>query len=393
MPTSTNGTNGGTAMLKRNGFAKLLPLAAETRAKTGERPVEPPAAPSSPAAKPSKLPKAAKLSAAEQVERDLADAQLQVHKDRSMVELQADTARLDKLSPGERKAERKQAEKLRAAERKLQLLQKSTDVSQRTSAFKAEAKMAGDAQSEQVWQARAKARRVRLMDPTSRLATIYRSQLATSTVLMLLAAIGIVWCSVTVGQSLGGGLSYTIEPLFSVPLLVIMALHALAAQNRTTFLEDIQAWKVRAVEIALFAITIGLQVSAVLPKLASAGANSATLLITHLFPPALIVLAVTLQPMASAFMSRLLTTVYIEAGVDTKRLGSDEVNLLQRVKTINTLWVAGQLRSANPEDPADKSAGPSVKAVQDVLGIRKEAVQAGVDGWWQMYGPAETHRP
>jgi hypothetical protein len=78
--------------------------------------------------------------------------------------------------------------------------------------------------------------------------------------------------------------------------------------------------------------------------------------------------------------------------VDTKRLGSDEVNLLQRVKVINTLWEAGQLRSANPNDATDKSAGPSVKAVQDVLGVRKELCQAGVDGWLQLYGPAETQQ-
>lgn len=383
LATSANGTNGATATLERNGLAKLLPHRATTGARRAGHPTAAAAPQGSPTAKP---------SAADVIERELDVERLQVRKDQGLVELQRDTARLEKLSPKEMRHQRREAEKLRAAERKLDVLRQSTAISQKTSLFKAEAKMEAAAQSERVWQSRAKARRGRLMDPTSRLATIYRAQRATSAVLMLLAVIGIVWCAVTVGESLDGGLSYAIEPLFSVPLLVIMALHALGAQNRTTFLEGVARWKIRAVEAALFAVTIGLQVSAVLPKLAEPGANAATLLITHLFPPALIVLAVTLQPIASAFLSQLLVSVYVEAGVDTKRLAADEVNLLQRVKTINKLWEAGQLRSANPNDPTDRTAGPSVKAVQEALGLRKETVQAGIDGWWQVYGPAETQQ-
>lgn len=369
MATSTDVANGATATLERGALGTLPPR---------ERPVEPPAARPEPDTWP------------EDVDDVLAPERRQVLKDQGLVELQRDTAWLDVLSKRERKAQRRQAETLRAAERKLQQLQQSTDVEQRTGAFKADARQMKIEHEERVWQARAQAKRERLMDPTSRLATIYRTQVAVSWVLMALAAIGIGWCTVTVGASLGGGLGYTIEPLFSVPLLVIMALHALAAQNRTEFLAGTSKVKVRLLEVTLFAVTIGLQVSAVIPKLDEPAANAAVLIITHLFPPALIVLSVTLQPVVSSFLSGLLTSVYIEAGKDTKRLDADEVNLLQRVKMINTLWNAGQLRSANPNDPHDRTAGPSVKAVQDALGIKKELCQAGVDGWHQMYGTCEN---
>ena len=394
LPTSTNGTNGGMATLERSGFAKLLQNPAETSEKPGERVAVQPAAPSSPAAKPSKL------SAAELVEQELAAEQLKVRKDQGLVELQRDTARLEMLSPRERKAERRQAEKLRAAERKLALLQQSTDIEQRTSAFKAAAGQTKIEHREQVWQTRAKARRERLMDPTSRLATIYRTQVGVSWVLVALTVIGVGWCAYSVGLALGGQwFAFAVEPLFSVPLLVIMTMHARAAQNRTTFpagsaddpaLRERQRRGILSLEIGLFVATTLLNVSPVVPGLGT-WRDTATLLV-HLCPPALIVIAVMLQPITSAFLSGLLTSVYIEAGVDTKRLDAEEVNLFQRVRTINTLWEAGQLRSANPNDPTDRTAGPSVKAVQDALGVRKEAVQAGVDGWWQMYGPAETQQ-
>lgn len=378
LPTSTNGANGATATLQRNGLRNMIPFGSKTGARPGERPT--PGQPSTPAAS--------------VVDGELRDARLQVERDQGHVELQQNTARLDRLSKKELRAERRQAERLRTQRRKLQALQESTAIAQQTSRFKAEAKQAASEQGELVWQTRAKGKRERLMDPTSRLATIYRTQVAASWVLMALAVVGIGWCAYSVGKALGGQwFTYAVEPLFSVPLLVIMVMHARAAQNRTRFpidAGDRQRRAILALEIGLFVATTLLNVSSVVPGLGQ-WVNVQTLLV-HLCPPALIVIAVMLQPIVSTFLSRLLTEVYIEAGVDSKRLSADENNLLARVKTIHTLWESNSLRSANPNDPHDRTAGPSVKAVQEALGLRKELCQAGVDGWWKLFGPAETQQ-
>jgi hypothetical protein len=264
----------------------------------------------------------------------------------------------------------------------LELYQARADVEQRRRTARAQARLRRIGASEDVWQARAAAKRSRLMDPTARMASIYRTQVVVSWVLSAITVIGIAWCAVTVGESLGGSvLAYAIEPLFSAPLLVIMAMHTRAAASRTTFPPDVDRWKVIVLESALFAVTIGLQLAAVFPKLDDPGANAGALLITHMVPPALIVLAVTLQPVTSSFLANLLVGVYVEANVDARRLSADEANLLDRAREINRLWLAGELRPTT-----EPCGGPSVQSVMQQLGIGKEKCQAGVLAWRRLYG-------
>lgn len=310
-----------------------------------------------------------------------------VARDRRVAELQRDPARLDRLSDEELGYQRGRVEKLRRARMDLALDQAETDVAQQRRTLAAQRRLRRLAAVEDVWQAKAAARRARLIDPTARMAAIYRTEWVVSRVLMLIAAIGIAWCAVTVGEALDGGLAYSIEPLFSVPLLVIMAMHTRAAANRTTFPPGVDRWKIIALELALFAVTTGLQVAAVVPKLDDPGANAGTLLITHLVPPALIVLAVTLQPVVSSFLANLLVSVYVEANVDTRRLSADEANLLDRAREINLLWIAGELRPTT-----EPCGGPSVQSVMEQLGIAKDKCQAGVAAWRKVYGTDPGHQ-
>ncbi len=301
--------------------------------------------------------------------------------DRRVAELQRDPARLDKLSGKELTYQRKRVERLRRARMDLDLNRARADVDQDRRDLKAQVGLRRIGAREDVWQARAAARRARLLDPTARMASIHRTQLVVSWVLMAITGIGITWCAVTVGESLDGGLAYAIEPLFSAPLLVIMAMHTRASANRTTFPPGVDKWKITLLESALFAVTIGLQLSAVFPKLGLPGANAATLLITHLVPPALIVLAVTLQPIVASFLANLLVSVYVEANVDSKRLSADQGNLLVRAREINRLWEAGQLRPTT-----EPCGGPSVASVMDALSIAKDKCQVGVEAWRKLYG-------
>ena len=294
--------------------------------------------------------------------------------------LQRDPAWLDVLSDKEVTAERTAVEQLRAMRRR-QLTAAAKGTAERAERERRASDRLADLElSDTLWQRRALARRARLLDSTSRLASLQRTHVVTSVVLIALAAAGISWTSVGVHDALvgqgGTPLAYVVEPLFSLPLVVIMTLQARAAQWGRAFPTPAGRRKVYALEAGLLLATVLVNTSSVVPGLGRW--QGTTMLLAHLAPPLLILVAVTLQPMAAAFIAEVLTNAHIEATQGEKRLSADTVDVLNLTQRIRDDWSAGVLRTS-------PDGGPSIAHVQSLYGIGKQRAQAATDAWRQLF--------
>lgn len=295
--------------------------------------------------------------------------------------LQRDPAWLDVLSEDEVAAERTAVERLRALRREEVTSAAKAGSARTVRERKQSDRMADLDLREKLWQQRALAKRARLLDPTSRLASLQRTHVVVSLVLITLAIAGIAWTSVGVHDALvgvgGTPLAYVVEPLFSLPLVVIMTLQARAAQWGRVFPSETGRGKVYALEAGLLLATVLVNTSSVVPGLGHW--HSTTVLLAHLAPPLLILVAVTLQPMAAAFIAEVLTNAHIEVTQGEKRLTAETVDVLTLLERIRRDWAAGALR-ASPD------GGPSISHVQSLYGIGKVRAQAAVDAWRQLFG-------
>jgi hypothetical protein len=294
--------------------------------------------------------------------------------------LQRDPAWLDVLSNDEVAAERTDVERLRAMRRR-QLTAAAKGSAERAERERRSTDRIADLElSDKLWQRRALARRARLLDSTSRLASLQRTHVVTSLVLIALAAAGISWTSVGVHDALvgagGNALAYVVEPLFSLPLVMIMTLQARAAQWGRVFPTPKGRRKVYALEAGLLIATVLVNTSNVVPGLGHW--QGTTVLLAHLAPPLLILVAVTLQPMAAAFIAEVLTNAHIEVTHGDKRLSADTLDVLKLTQRIREDWSAGALRPS-------PDGGPSISHVQSLYGIGKQRAQAGVDAWRQLF--------
>jgi hypothetical protein len=302
--------------------------------------------------------------------------------------LQRDPAWLDVLSDDEVVAERAAAEQLRAMRRRQVTAAARSSADRADRERRATDRLADLELNDRLWQRRALARRARLLDSTSRLASLQRTHLVTSTALIALAAAGISWTSVGVHDALVGAggtpLAYIVEPLFSIPLVMIMTLQARAAQWGREFPSTTGRRKVHALEACLLIATILVNTSSVVPVLGRW--QGATVLLAHLAPPLLILVAVTLQPMAAAFIAEVLTNAHIENTRGAKRLSAETVDVLHLTQRIRDDWSAGALRTS-------PDGGPSIAHVQSLYGIGKLRAQAAVDAWRELFSGSGDATP
>lgn len=295
---------------------------------------------------------------------------------RGKAELQRDPAWLDVLSPREERRERAAAEKVRGMRRDQQVSVATATVRLAGRERRADQRLAGVELSERLWQRRALARRTRLLDPTARLASVQRIHVVTTTALVALAIAGIAWTSVGVHDALvgpgGTALAYVVEPLFSLPLLVIMLVQAVAAQWGRRFPAPEHRGKVYALEAALLGATMLVNTSSVLPVLGE-WVDSTTLL-AHLAPPGLIVVAVVLQPMIAAFLAGILADAHVDAGdSDGRRLEAETVDTLRLVGKVRAAIRGGDLTVR------DDTGRPSTEAIRRYFGCEKRRAQGVAD--------------
>lgn len=298
-------------------------------------------------------------------------AQLALIKARS--DLLRDPGWLDELSPGEQEADRQAAAQIRAMRREQSLAAAMSEGKLGNRARRVDNRLARIELADRLWSRKALARRNRLLDPASRLAGLHRAHVTSSGALIGVAAAGIAWTSAGVHDAIvgpdGTALAYLVEPIFSIPLLVIMAISAHATQWNQTFPPPGQRGRVYNLEVFLLISTIAMNIVSVLPGVGT-WHNVATLL-AHLVPPMLIVVAVVLQPLIAGFLAGILTSTGADGDPRTAplRLTSETRLTLQLVAQVTTAMSRGEL----PEWGA--TGLPSISSIQRHLRCEKRRAQ------------------
>jgi len=316
------------------------------------------------------------VAAVDDPELDQLRARLALIKARA--ELLRDPGWLDEITPAEQAADRAAAAQIRAMRREQTLATAMADSKLGHRARRVDNRLARIELADRLWSRRALARRQRLLNPASRLAGLHRAHLASSTALMGVAAAGIAWTSAGVHDAIvgpnGTPLAYLVEPIFSIPLLVIMAISAQATGWNQTFPPPAQRGRVYLLESFLLAATIAMNTVSVLPGV-GAWHNTATFL-AHLVPPMLIVVAVVLQPLIAGFLADILTTATV-AEPDPRtaplRLSADTHLTLELVARVTTAMARGELTEWST------TGLPSISAIQRYLRCEKRRAQLVFD--------------
>ncbi len=332
------------------------------------------------------------LDPAAETELDQLRSQLALTKARSQV--LRDPGWLDELTTGEQDADREAAARVRAMRREQHLAAAIAEDQLSGRARRAESRLARMELADQLWSRRALARRKRLLDPTARLASLHRTHVASSATLIAVAIAGIAWTAAGVHDALVGPdgtmLAYLVEPIFSLPLLVIMAVSAQAAQWDRAFPPPDQRGRVYALEAFLLIATIAMNTVSVLPGVGSW--QGVSTLLAHLVPPVLIVIAVVLQPLIAAFLAGILTAG--GAGIDA----TDSAPVRLAPDTALTLQLVSQVRAAERRGELTawaETGRPSISAIQRHLRCEKRRAQVVWDALRILDGhrAGQLHRP
>lgn len=323
-----------------------------------------------------------------EAEADLEQLRTQLALTKARSQLLRDPGWLDELTTGEQDADREAAARVRAMRREQHLAAAIAEDRLSGRARRAESRLARMELADHLWSRRALARRKRLLDPTARLASLHRTHFASSATLIAVAVAGIAWTAAGVHDALvgpdGTALAYLVEPIFSLPLLVIMAVSAQAAQWDRAFPPPDQSGRVYALEAFLLIATVAMNTVSVLPGVGS-WQGFATLL-AHLVPPVLIVIAVVLQPLIAAFLAGILTAG--GAGIDA----TDSVPIRLAPDTALTLQLVSQVKMAERRGELTAWADtglPSISAVQRHLRCEKRRAQVV----WDALRILDGHRP
>ncbi len=182
---------------------------------------------------------------------------------RARLPLQADEALLTALSDDEIEAERELAEWERATDRKIRRAAKAAQLAN-TEREQATAEAIAKSESADArWLQRAVSARRRLMSPDAKLAQLHRRSEMSSRALVAVVVLGMVWSGINVQKNLVPSgdmtdplywISFGIEAMISVPLIVIMV----AATTAARWGRELSRSKVIPVELALLTITVSL---------------------------------------------------------------------------------------------------------------------------------------
>ncbi|MGW0058114.1 hypothetical protein [Nocardia nova] len=203
---------------------------------------------------------AAELAAADPLARRIAEAH-------QRIALQDDPALQQALGDDEIEAERKLAKWERKTDRKIRRRTKAAELDE----VKREHK-------DIRWHRRAQGARRRMASADANLAQLYRHASWSARALIAVVVIGMVWSGINVQHNLVPSgdmadplywLSYGLEAMISVPIIVIMVVSTNAARNG----EEIDRGQVVFLELALMGVTVGLNV---IPRMVAAdGARAA----------------------------------------------------------------------------------------------------------------------
>ncbi|MFR9802555.1 hypothetical protein ACL02T_09665 [Pseudonocardia sp. RS010] len=295
---------------------------------------------------------------------------------RGKATLQRDPAWLDVLSPLEAWRERSAAIRIRGLQRRQEVAAATAAVRLAGRERRGDQEIARLDLADRLWQRRAVARRARLTDPVSKLATQQRTARQIAAALAVATVASLVWTSVGVHDALvgpdGSPLAYLVETLFAVPLLMLMGLRARAALWGRAFPAAAQRRRIARLEGVLLFSSIAINTVPVLPVVGQW--RSVTTLLAHAGPPVLVLVLVWLQATTSAYFAQLLADAHVDvADSGGTRLSSDAFNVMTLVKKIQAARKAGEL-------PDWEQTGlPSVSAIARFFTCEKRRAQEAHD--------------
>jgi hypothetical protein len=191
-----------------------------------------------------------------------------VREAKAKLPLQSDSALMDVLSEDELAAERKLAEQRRATRREIEQRRLAAELARAKRMQANEEAIAKSEASDARWLQRARSKKHRLASPDAKLAQLVRNAEWSSRALIAAVAGGMIWSAFNAQQNLVPDgdmsnplywLSFFVEAMISLPLIVIMVASATATRwGRKS--SDKEKRKIIAVELVLLAMTLTLNV-------------------------------------------------------------------------------------------------------------------------------------
>lgn len=312
--------------------------------------------------------KAPRLTEADQLEHELAEA-------KRLVAIQSNPLLLARMAPEERAAERRAARRVRAAYLREERAAQLAEVRRRRKARRVDTEMRDQEAADERWHRRAESARGRLTSPAARLAALYRSYRRQIRGLIAVACVGVAWGAVNVQGIIaaqfglkmvqpGYWLAFGLEPLVTIPLIVLMAYQATLADwgRETTWRQQLP---VRAVEVVLLGAAIAMNA---LPH-AGEAASSAWL---YVVPPSMIAVSMLVLPIVSAKIGRILLDARDDAE-EAAALGIEGSALARFTDRLFSTFSAAKSGEIGGE--RDEHGLPSVSAIRNYQGCAKTTAQ------------------
>lgn len=284
------------------------------------------------------------------------------------VALQGHPALLAELSDEEMKAERELAEWERARRRKHRRGEVRRELARDGKDVAAVEQIHDEQAKDQLWHRRAIAARKRVTSPDARLAKLYRRAELSSRALIAVVAIGMLWSAVNIQRNLVPDndmtnplywLSYGVESLLSVPLIVIMVQATTAAM----WGREISRGRIVLMEVGLLLVNIGLNAG---PHLVDGHLRKA---VEYAVAPTMVGVVIWLHAWTSAQYADLISNVHVPGEDDSARLGDHTANLLDAIARVQAAMASGLISGSELNKPGE--IAPSASKIAAVFGIGK----------------------
>ncbi|MEU4646219.1 hypothetical protein [Nocardia fluminea] len=248
----------------------------------------------------------------------------QVATARDKLPLQHDTALYDALSDAEIRAERELAEWIRTQRRKQRRRAVGDELAAEQRDRRTSALIRRTDEADARWHRKALAARRRVSSADARLAQLYRRSEWSSRALIAVVVLGMVWAGVNVQRNLVPSgdmsdplywLSYGIEAMISIPIIVIMVTATTAAR----WGRELERGKVIVFELALLGTTIALNAG---PHLAAGSFGRAA---EFAIAPVMVGVVIWLHAWVSARYAILIESASVELPGDARYSAAERV--------------------------------------------------------------------
>lgn len=272
---------------------------------------------------------------------------------------------------------------LRAARREAQRKRGHAQIAAEDEHAQAQLKLDAEDLKEQVTLRMAQRKRRQLTDGGANLAAAYRKYRLVVGVLMSGLLFGITWTSNNVAKALGGEtphlIHYVVEPIFSLPLVVLVFMQMVAAENGLLgMLSPVRrtqrGWwiptRVGLIEVFLLTNTV---LIATWPVISADQFNLERLVLQGV-APVMVVLFTVLLGVAAEFFGRIIRDAWL-AGDDS------DSNQRERAKRAGSLAKQVRLAMADEQNPmpVGEDGLPSISAIQKRFPSEKLTAQVAHD--------------